>query len=104
MSIIASELVELQLIDSQGRGTTFYTYDGYYSKEDRGRIREYRREVRRRTYTAAFLVGLFTYYVQIMRCRGRGGLTWVTSAAAHTVSASGDCFPASRASQAVSSS
>lgn len=85
-----SELVELQLIDTQGKATTFYTYDGYYSPEDRARISQYRKEVKRRTYTGAFIVGLAAYYVLWMPCRPPARPTWLISLAAHTESASGD--------------
>jgi hypothetical protein len=97
---IPSELVELQLIDTQGKATTFYTYDGYYSPEDRAKISQYRKEVNKRTYTGAFIVGLAAYYVHLMLCRPPARPTWLISLAAPTESERGDCslvWPASLA-------
>lgn len=96
-----SELVELQLIDTQGQASTFYTYDGYYSPEDRAKISQYRKEVKRKTYTGAFLIGLAAYYVPLIPYRPPARPTWLISVAAPTECASGDCFLVLLASLAV---
>lgn len=71
-------------MDAKGKTSTYYTYDGYYAEEDRRKIRDYRRKVERRTFTSAFLSGLFAYYVTHRQYRHRAAAQWAASASGTT--------------------
>ncbi len=86
-----SELVEID-VDDHGRTTTYYTYTGYYSQQDRQKIKDFQRKVKQTSFTAAFLTGMAAYYVFTHPSRPRERPTWPTSAAARIGSANGGSF------------
>lgn len=84
-----SELVEID-VDDHGKTTTYYTYTGYYSPQDRQKIKDFQRNVQQRSFTAAFLTAMLAYYVSTHPSRPPERPTWPTSAAAPIASANGD--------------